>query len=99
MIQSINSSRLQWSIYPLDMVNTRGTAFLPLSSTDFLLTDDFVSPGRFFAASELKIMLAHVVVTYDVRLEDDAMYPASWHIGTFIAANPRANVVFRNRVA
>ena len=32
-------------------------------------------------------MLAHVVVTYDVKLEDGATYPQSWHIGTFIATN------------
>ena len=79
------------------MVNTRGTVWLLRSSTKILLTKHFVSPGRFFAASELKFMLAHVVVTYDVKLEDNAMYPPSWHIGTFIAANPRAKVMFRNR--
>jgi hypothetical protein len=62
------------------------------------LSDDFVSPGRFFAASELKSMLAHVVVTYDVKLEDNVTHPPSQHIGTFIAANPRAKVMFRNRV-
>ncbi|KAG6380639.1 cytochrome P450 [Boletus reticuloceps] len=54
-------------------------------------------PGRFFAATELKLMLAHVVVTYDVKLEDNATYPPSRHIGTFITVNPRAEVVFRNR--
>ena len=43
-------------------------------------------------------MLAHVVVTYDVKLEDGATYPQSWHIGTFIATNSRAKVMFRNRV-
>ncbi|KAG6380640.1 cytochrome P450 [Boletus reticuloceps] len=53
--------------------------------------------GRFFAASELKLMLAHVVVMYDVKLEDNATYPPSWHIGTFISANPSAKVMFRNR--
>ena len=43
-------------------------------------------------------MLGHVVVTYDVKLEDNATYPASWHIGTFIATASHAKVVFRNRV-
>ena len=80
------------------MVNTRGSAFLRLSGTEILLTEYFVSPGRFFAASELKFMLGHVVVTYDVKLEDNATYPASWHIGTFIATASHAKVVFRNRV-
>ncbi|KAN0100091.1 Cytochrome P450 [Tylopilus felleus] len=58
----------------------------------------YACPGRFFATSELKFMLAHVVVTYDVKLEDDATHPTSWYISTFIAANHRAKVVFRNRV-
>lgn len=43
-------------------------------------------------------MLAHVVVTYDLKLEDNATYPPSWYIGTFIAADSRAKVVLRNRV-
>ncbi|KAF8435729.1 cytochrome P450 [Boletus edulis BED1] len=55
-------------------------------------------PGRFFAANELKSMLAHVVVTYDVKLQDNETCPQSWHIGSFISANPHAKVVFRNRI-
>ncbi|KAG9311576.1 cytochrome P450 [Chiua virens] len=55
-------------------------------------------PGRFFAASELKTMLAHVVVTYDVKLEDNTTRPHNMHIGTSILANSRANVLFRKRV-
>ncbi|KAF8549327.1 cytochrome P450 [Imleria badia] len=55
-------------------------------------------PGRFFAANELKSMLAHIVMTYDVKLEDNAPYPASLCVGSMIAANPHAKVLFRNRV-
>ena len=80
------------------MVNTRGTTLLLPSSAETLLTEQFVSPGRFFAAGELKFMLAHVVVAYDVKLEDNSTHPPSWHIGTFIVTNPRAKVMFRNRV-
>ena len=80
------------------MVNTRGTTLFLLSSIEILLTEHFVSPGRFFAAAELKFMLAHVVVTYDVKLEDNAMHPPSEHIATFIVTNARAKVMFRNRV-
>ncbi|KAF8552481.1 cytochrome P450 [Imleria badia] len=64
----------------------------------YSLSSDFLYPGRFFAANELKSMLAHIVVTYDVQLEDNARYPASLRIGSLIAANPRAKVMFRNRV-
>ena len=43
-------------------------------------------------------MFAHVVATYDIKLEDDATRPASLHIGTFVSVDPGAKVVFRNRV-
>ncbi|KAI9569395.1 cytochrome P450 [Boletus coccyginus] len=55
-------------------------------------------PGRAFAANTLKSMLAHVVVTYDVKLEDNATLPPSLHTGAFTQANLRAKVMFRNRV-
>ena len=43
-------------------------------------------------------MLAHVVVTYDVKLEDDAARPRSLHIGPAILADSRAKVLFRKRI-
>ncbi|KAF8159223.1 cytochrome P450 [Crassisporium funariophilum] len=55
-------------------------------------------PGRFFAACELKLMLAHVVVTYDVELEGGGGRPADVWMGTFCAPNPNAKVLFRKRV-
>ena len=42
-------------------------------------------------------MLAHVVMTYDVKLEVNATHPPSFHISTFISANPGAKIMFRNR--
>ncbi|KIJ13765.1 hypothetical protein PAXINDRAFT_13311 [Paxillus involutus ATCC 200175] len=47
-------------------------------------------PGRFFAANELKSMLAHVVLSYDIKLEDNATRPGSLHVGTHIVAHPTA---------
>ncbi|KIJ13840.1 hypothetical protein PAXINDRAFT_80216 [Paxillus involutus ATCC 200175] len=54
-------------------------------------------PGRFFAAIELKSMLAHVVLSYDVKLEDNATRPQSLRSGIHIAAHPTARVMFRKR--
>lgn len=51
-----------------------------------------------FAANELKSMLVHVVVTYDVKLEDGATYPTSGSMGTLVTVDPRAKVMFRSRV-
>ncbi|KAF8844225.1 cytochrome P450 [Paxillus ammoniavirescens] len=55
-------------------------------------------PGRFFAANELKTMLAHVVLSYDIKLVDTDIRPRSVHIGINIVANPTAKVMFRKRV-
>ena len=43
-------------------------------------------------------MLAHIVVTYDIRLDDDAICPRQLRYGTGIRANPTARVQFRKRV-
>ncbi|KAF9231273.1 cytochrome P450 [Melanogaster broomeanus] len=55
-------------------------------------------PGRFFAACILKTMLAHLVVSYDIKLEDGIARPQSLRVGPFTTANPSAKVVFRKRV-
>lgn len=57
----------------------------------------FGSPGRFFAAVMLKSMLAHIVLTYDVKLDENGTPPRSQHIGTSIQLNPSATIMFRKR--
>ncbi|EGN93634.1 hypothetical protein SERLA73DRAFT_189361 [Serpula lacrymans var. lacrymans S7.3] len=54
-------------------------------------------PGRFFAANELKAMLAHVVMTYDVKLEDEGVRPVNFIFNTASSPNPTAKVLFRKR--
>ncbi|KAH0837779.1 cytochrome P450 [Lanmaoa asiatica] len=54
-------------------------------------------PGRFFAATELKTMLAHIVTTYDLKLEDNMTRPRSLYIGSVVGANSAAKVMFRRR--
>lgn len=44
-------------------------------------------------------MLAHIVVTYDVKLEDDAPRPRTRYIGTSVVPDANAKVMFRRRVA
>ncbi|KAF9246259.1 cytochrome P450 [Melanogaster broomeanus] len=55
-------------------------------------------PGRFYAASVLKTMLAHIVVSYDIKLEDGVTRPKSLRVGPFTIANRSAKVMFRKRV-
>ncbi|EED82919.1 predicted protein [Postia placenta Mad-698-R] len=52
-------------------------------------------PGRFFAANELKAMLAHVAVTYDVKMEKDGVLPPSMWFGTALVPNRKAQSRFR----
>ncbi|KAI9434918.1 cytochrome P450 [Lactarius psammicola] len=53
-------------------------------------------PGRFFAVNEVKALLAHVVVTYDIKFEEGEQAPRSLYIGsTRIPGN--ANAMFRKR--
>jgi len=55
-------------------------------------------PGRHFAASELKLMLAHVVMNYDVKLEKEGVRPRDTWIMSACIPNPSAKVLFRRRV-
>ncbi|KAF8554882.1 hypothetical protein OG21DRAFT_1012740 [Imleria badia] len=54
-------------------------------------------PGRFFAAAKLKMMLAHIVTMYDIKLEENTTCPRSLHIGNLIGVNPTAKAMFRKR--
>ena len=55
-------------------------------------------PGRFFAACELKLMLAYVVMNYDVKLENEGVRPKDIWLVTSCVPNPDAKVLFRRRV-
>jgi hypothetical protein len=54
------------------------------------------SPGRFFAANEIKAVLAHVVLNYDVRFADGGGFPPNKYIGTACIA-ATADLLFRKR--
>lgn len=54
------------------------------------------SPGRFFASTEMKALLARIVVTYDIKLEEGKKVPSDI---TFASAHVpgHADVLFRKR--
>ncbi|KAM5535874.1 hypothetical protein V8D89_010492 [Ganoderma adspersum] len=56
-------------------------------------------PGRFFAANELKALLAYIVLNYDVKLGGDGKRPASIFHGTTVIPSPTGQVLFRKRQA
>ena len=57
----------------------------------------FSSPGRFFAANELKAMMAYLVMNYDIELEEKGVRPPDLHFQTALVPNPKAKVKFRAR--
>jgi len=54
-------------------------------------------PGRFFAATVLKAMLAHLVMTYDVKFENEGVRPVNMVFGVVSSPNLKAKVMFRKR--
>jgi len=54
-------------------------------------------PGRFFAVNELKALLAHVLINYDVKFENDGGVPAEHWEGSACTPNSSAQVMFRKR--
>ena len=71
-----------------------------LCVTAYSAIDKYNSPGRFFAANELKAMLCFVVTNYDVQLEDGSKErPLNLYSGANVRPNNFAKVMFRRRSA
>lgn len=71
----------------------RGRLFLLSRTPIFVLLD---SPGRFFAATELKLMMAHLITNYDFKLEKDE-YPRKLIIESQSVPNYSVKILFRKR--
>jgi len=54
-------------------------------------------PGRFFAAHELKAMMAYLVMHYDVKMEQEGVIPEPTWFATKLIPCPVAEVLFRKR--
>jgi cytochrome P450 len=57
------------------------------------------SPGRFLASAEMKTMLAHIVVSYDVKMENESVRPPNEWFFTACVPHRTAEVLFRKRRA
>ncbi|CCM00817.1 uncharacterized protein FIBRA_02859 [Fibroporia radiculosa] len=72
------------------------------TSTEYILFGHgrHACPGRFFAVNELKAMLAHILLTYDVRLEGkEGVLPPARFVGGSLVPDMEAQVLFRRRQA
>ncbi|KAJ3556908.1 hypothetical protein NP233_g11870 [Leucocoprinus birnbaumii] len=55
-------------------------------------------PGRFFAVNEIKAMFAHILLNYDIQLENGSMKrPENFCVEANIIPNTKAKVLFRKR--
>lgn len=69
-----------------------------LSETAHVIFPHPLSPGRFLAVNEIKTMLAHIVINYDVQLENGSLKrPPNFNFETSAVPNTKAIVSFRRR--
>ncbi|KAI0703403.1 cytochrome P450 [Cytidiella melzeri] len=54
-------------------------------------------PGRFFAVAELKMVLGHLVLNYDVKMENEGVFPEPTYFGHHSPPSHSATVMFRRR--
>ena len=59
--------------------------------------DGDYSPGRFLAANELKTMLAHVLLNYDIKMANGDQRPSNFRFSALALPDPSAEVLFRKR--
>lgn len=57
------------------------------------------SPGRFWAANEIKTMFAYLILNFDLKMEHDDEYPEPEWFGRAVVPNRKANVMLRKREA
>ncbi|EJD49234.1 cytochrome P450 [Auricularia subglabra TFB-10046 SS5] len=74
---------------------------LVATSTQFLSfgTGKHACPGRFWAANELKALMAYMLVHYDVRMEQDGVVPPVKWLGGAVIPDTNTRVLFRRREA
>jgi len=53
-------------------------------------------PGRFFAVNEVRLLLAHIIITYDVKLEEGKRVPPTQLFGVWRVPQ-NADLLFRKR--
>ena len=63
-----------------------------------VLTVGVDSPGRYFAANELKALIAYLVINYDFKLADPAAgRPCNVYWAEHVVPNPAGKLLFRKR--
>lgn len=58
---------------------------------------DSLSPGRFFAANEMKLIMAQLILMYDIKMKNEGVRPENTWSGFACRPNITAEVLFRRR--
>lgn len=83
-----------------DRYNKEGSRYQLATATSDYLAWGYgrnACPGRFFAALELKLMLAHLVANYDVKFSGVEGRPSDFCIGANCFPHLSAKVMFKKR--
>ncbi|KAF8998395.1 cytochrome P450 [Cyathus striatus] len=81
-------------------VNDDGRKFgLSSVNNEFLIfsVGKHACPGRYFAANELKMLLSHIVLNYDIKVENEGVRPKDMQLDFNQLPNDKAQVLFRKR--
>lgn len=86
------------STYTFDNVHLEVHSTLPC----MVLTEIFDSPGRFFALNELKCLMGHILLNYDIKWSnrdflEGGYAPPNKNLGIFSHPDQNATVMFRRR--
>ena len=58
----------------------------------------WISPGRFFAVTQMKTVVAKILLDYDIKLADEeAGRPPDLHIGAVVEPNRTAKISLKKR--
>jgi hypothetical protein len=59
--------------------------------------DSYYSPGRFYAAIVMKLVLAHIIMNYDLGTVEPGVRPPNEYYTYSVVPNRKARVKFRRR--
>jgi cytochrome P450 len=54
-------------------------------------------PGRFFAVNELKVIISHLILNYEVKFEKQRDYPPPSWSGQMYVPNQEAEIMIRKK--
>ena len=57
----------------------------------------FFSPGRFMAADEIRLLLAHILMNYDIRPKDHGQRPPNWTFKKILFPDMKGMVQLKRR--